>query len=360
MLSTILETYGFNAEKYTIKPFGSGLINHTWIVRNNDEEYILQRVNNNVFKNPYAISENIRLIANYLKRHFPNYFFVTPLHSKDNQDIVENSDGYYRIFPFVKNSVTYMTVESPELAFEAANQFGKFTHLLSGFDEKLLKETIPDFHNLTLRHKQFEDSLKHGNKERLSEAKQILKKLERFQYIVSEFDQIKKNIQFRKRVMHHDTKISNVLFDHQHNGLCVIDLDTVMPGYFISDVGDMMRTYLSPVSEEEKDFSKIEVRDDYFVAIVQGYLAEMQGDLTSEEQKNFIYAGKFMIYMQCIRFLSDYFNNDIYYGSSYEGQNFNRAINQLYLLERLEEKEESLLHRIKQHKYIFTAENQNE
>jgi len=357
MVSAILDSFGFDAETCIIKPFGSGLINHTWLLKDHEDDYILQRVNNNVFKNPYAISENIRLLADYLRRHFPGYLFVTPLLSKDNHDVVENSEGYYRIFPFVKNSVTYMTVETPQVAFEAANQFGKFTHLLSGFDEKLLKETIPDFHNLTLRYKQFQSSLQNGNQERLAQAKQILKKLQRFEYIVDEFEQIKKSAQFRQRVMHHDTKISNVLFDQEHNGLCVIDLDTVMAGYFISDVGDMMRTYLCPVSEEEKDFSKIEVRDDYFVAIVQGYLAEMQADLTAEEQKNFIYAGKFMIYMQCIRFLSDYFNNDIYYGSSYDGQNFNRAVNQLVLLERLEEKEESLLQRIRQHKYVSTSEN---
>lgn len=356
MLASILEAYGFDPKEWVIQPFGTGLINHTWLLKKDDEEYILQKINNNVFKDPNAISANVRLVGDYLQHHFPDYFFVTPIHSTDNRDIIQNSDGYYRIFPFVKNSVTYMTVESPELAFEAAKQFGKFTHLLSGFDEKLLKETIVNFHNLSLRYEQFEASLKEGNKERLSIAADIIKRLEKYKYIVDEFEQIKKSTQFRKRVMHHDTKISNVLFDKQHKGLCVIDLDTVMSGYFISDVGDMMRTYLSPVSEEEKDFSKIEVRDDYFLAIVEGYLNQMHADLTEEEQRNFIYAGKFMIYMQCIRFLSDYLNNDVYYGSKYEGHNLNRAINQLYLLERLEEKEEHLLHKIKQHKYIYDVE----
>lgn len=353
MLSPILETYGLDPKEWIIQPFGTGLINHTWLLKKDNKEYILQKINNNVFKDPYAISDNIRLVGNYLQKHYPNYFFVTPLHSTDGRDIIQNSDGYYRIFPFVKDSVTYTTVESPELAFEAARQFGKFTHLLSGFDESVLKETIPNFHNLSLRYYQFEESLKQGNKKRLSEATDIVNQLKKYSGIVAEFEQIKNSTQFRKRVMHHDTKISNVLFDRQNNGLCVIDLDTVMPGYFISDVGDMMRTYLSPVSEEEKDFSKIEVREDYFAAIVEGYLAEMQADLTEEEQKCFIYAGKFMIYMQCIRFLSDYFNNDVYYGSKYEGQNFNRAVNQLCLLNRLEEKEEQLLLRIKQHKYFF-------
>ncbi|MCW3111187.1 MAG: aminoglycoside phosphotransferase family protein [Segetibacter sp.] len=355
MFASILETYGLNPKEWIVQPFGTGLINHTWVLKKGDEEYILQRINNNVFKNPYAISDNIRLVGNYLQQHFPDYFFITPIHTTDGHDLLHNSEGYFRVFPFVKNSVTYTTVENPELAFEAAKQFGKFTHHLSGFDESVLQETIPNFHNLSLRYDQFQQSLRDGNKERLSEAADVIKQLEKYSYIVDEFEQIKINPQFKKRVMHHDTKISNVLFDRQNKGLCVIDLDTVMAGFFISDVGDMMRTYLAAASEEETDFSTIDVREDYFVAILEGYLSEMKPVLTEEEQKGFIYAGKFMIYMQSIRFLADYLINDVYYGSKYEGQNFNRAVNQLYLLESLEEKEERLLQKIRQNKYIFPA-----
>jgi len=115
-----------------------------------------------------------------------------------------------------------------------------------------------------------------------------------------------------------------------------------MPGYFISDVGDMMRTYLSPAGEEETDLSKIDVREDYFDAIVSGYLSEMHDELSNEEKKYFVYAGKFMIYMQALRFLADYLNNDIYYGAKYELHNFNRAANQLRLLNILIEKEPKL------------------
>ena len=115
-----------------------------------------------------------------------------------------------------------------------------------------------------------------------------------------------------------------------------------MSGYFISDVGDMMRTYLSPASEEEKDFSKIDVREDFFRAIVQGYLTNMGDELTTEEQGLMLYAGSFLIYMQAIRFLADYFNNDTYYGAGYEEHNFMRAGNQLALLKKLEEKSKLL------------------
>ena len=136
------------------------------------------------------------------------------------------------------------------------------------------------------------------------------------------------------RVTHHDTKISNVLFDSNDKGICVIDLDTVMPGYFISDVGDMMRTYLSPVTEEEQDFTKVDVRLEIYEAIVQGYLNSMKNELTEEEKKHFFYAGSFMIYMQALRFITDYLNNDIYYSADYPAHNYTRAANQVILLQK--------------------------
>ena len=345
MLISILSAYGFDRDKCTIKAFGTGLINHTWLVNCEEKDYILQKINHHVFKNPYSISDNIRFVGDYLKRHNPDYLFVMPVLSLDHKDLVHDGKDYYRMFPFVQESVTYTTLENPKLAYEAAKQFGKFTHLLSNFDTSVLQETLPNFHNLTLRYHQFQDSLLNGNKDRLAEAAGCIEQIESYRYIVDEFEKIKSNSDFKTRVMHHDTKISNVLFDNKNKGLCVIDLDTVMPGYFISDVGDMMRTYLSPVSEEEKDFTKIEIREEYFDAIVAGYLSEMKPDMSAVELNSFVYAGKFMIYMQAVRFLADYLNNDVYYGSKYEGHNFIRAKNQLYLLELLHEKENKLLKR---------------
>jgi hypothetical protein len=134
-----------------------------------------------------------------------------------------------------------------------------------------------------------------------------------------------------------------VLFDKNGKGMCVIDLDTVMPGYFISDVGDMMRTYLCPVSEEEKDLDKIGIRRDFYQAIVEGYRSKMHQHLTSTENKYFFYAGAFMIYMQALRFLTDHLNNDRYYGAAYPGHNFVRAQNQLVLLQRLKDVQKVLI-----------------
>ncbi|HTE29903.1 MAG TPA: phosphotransferase, partial [Chryseolinea sp.] len=191
---------------------------------------------------------------------------------------------------------------------------------------------------LTLRYQQFEDSIAFGNRVRIVDAADAIGEIKKYKSILEAFEKIKKNRNVKQRVTHHDTKISNVLFDDEGKGLCVIDLDTVMPGFFISDVGDMMRTYLSPANEEENDLSKIEIRDEFFRAIVHGYLSNMRDELTGEEKDLIYYAGAFLVYMQAIRFLADHFNNDSYYGASYEGHNFSRAKNQLKLLQKLEEK----------------------
>ncbi|MGY0041318.1 phosphotransferase enzyme family protein [Pedobacter sp. NJ-S-72] len=160
--------------------------------------------------------------------------------------------------------------------------------------------------------------------------------------IVTTYKNIVERNEIPLRVIHHDTKINNVLFDQQNKGICVIDLDTVMPGYFISDVGDMMRTYLSSANEEETDLTKINVRKDFFKAIYDGYMEEMGDVLTPTEKSYFIYAGKFLIYMQAIRFLADYLQNDIYYGEKYEGHNLARTKNQVTLFERYLELEPQL------------------
>ena len=340
MLQSILQAYGLQQDKLNVTTFGSGLINYTWRIKNAHKDYILQRINDTVFKKPQAVAHNIQIISQYLRHHHPEYLFVVPVKTTAGEEMIFDKDeGYFRMFPFVSNSHTINVVQSPAQAYEAARQFGKFTRLLSGFDSTQLKITIPDFHNLSLRYQQFEQALNHGNTERIKEAYRSINYIKQYAYIADEFEKIKSNPGFKLRVTHHDTKISNVLFDDNNKGLCVIDLDTVMPGYFISDVGDMLRTYLSHVSEEEKDFSAIEIREEFFKAIIEGYSSEMKNELSSTEKKYFVYAGKFMIYMQAIRFLTDYLNNDVYYSTKYPDHNFVRANNQLVLLKQLIEKE---------------------
>ena len=336
-MKEILFQFGLAEENFQVIPFGSGLINATWKITDKEAnaKYILQKINQQIFKQPLDIAFNIRLIDDYLKEQFPDYLFVSPVVTMAGNEFVKNDDGYYRMFPFITNSHTIDVVEKPQQAYEAARQFGRFAKLLSGFNASKLKITLPDFHNLTLRYQQFELALETGNPERIEQSKGLIAAIKQNKRIADEYEIYKEK--FTVRVTHHDTKISNVLFDGAGKGLCVIDLDTLMPGYFISDVGDMMRTYLCPVNEEEKDFSKINIRKEFYEAIVNGYLSEMGAGLTDIEKQYFHYAGEFMIYMQAIRFLTDHLNDDSYYGAKYEGHNFVRAGNQITLLQRLQE-----------------------
>src|SRR5690242_18580683 len=339
----VLSAYDLAINDVELERINNGLINATWRIKNPHKNFILQKVNHHIFKKPEAIASNVRLIADYLQQHFPGYLFVAPIKTNDNKEMLEiPGDGYFRLAPYIKNSHTIDTVERPQQAFEAAKKFGEFTKLLSGFPVNKLQITLPDFHNLTLRYQQFLQSLETGNTTRLQQSEELIQFIRDNKNIVDTYENILHNPSFKLRVTHHDTKISNVLFDANNKGLCVIDLDTVMPGYFISDIGDMMRTYLSPANEEEKDFSKIEIRDDFFKAIYDGHMSQMKDELNPEEKKQFIYSGKFMIYMQALRFLPDYLINDFYYVARYEGQNFIRAGNQMVLLQRLIEKEKEL------------------
>lgn len=342
MITSILRSYGIG-EGCLVEPLTSGLINRTWKITDGGSQFILQQINIQVFKKPFDVAANIRMINEYLGEHVPEYLFVSPLTNNNGQDIVyDEAEGHFRMFPFIKGSHTVDVVSSAEQAYEAAYQFGTFAKLLSGFDVKKLHTTIPDFHNLLLRYQQFEHSLETGNEKRIRQAGELIQDLKKRIAIVDEFERLRKNTAVKKRVAHHDTKISNVLFNADGGGMCVIDLDTIMPGYFISDVGDMMRTYLSPANEEEKDFSKIEIREDFFRGIVQGYAKAMNNELTHAEKKLITYSGAFLVYMQALRFLTDYFNNDIYYGAKYEEHNFTRAGNQAELLKQMEDKKDLL------------------
>lgn len=346
MLATALSNYGMELDLCEIITIGSGLINHTWKINFQGKYYILQRINSDVFKLPQQIDDNILLLTNYLKEDYPEYFFVSPIKSlKGNTMIFLEEFGYFRLFHFVESSTTYTATENSKQAYEAARQFGRFTRLLSGLHTENLKIVIPDFHNLSLRYEQFIEATKNGNHERHIIAEKGITYLFSQKQIVEDYENLVQKNLFTKRVTHFDTKISNVLFNENDEGLCVIDLDTVMPGYFISDVGDMIRTYVCPVTEEEEDTSKIVIRETYFEAIVHGYLSEMRDVLSDAEIKYFVYAGKFMIYMQAMRFLTDYLNNDIYYGAKYETHNLVRANNQIELLKALIKKE-NLLNKI--------------
>jgi len=333
MLHQILQLYGLSAADFEVKPFGSGLINHTWKVIG-ENSYILQQVNTNVFKNPEQITENLALLDDYLKKTAPDYLFVSPLPALSGERLVQSADGnFFRLFLFVEGSVTVNEINDPKEAYDAAYQFGKFTFLLKDFDPKQLHYTLPQFHDLELRYNQFKSALAAATEERLTAAADAINTIEKHEDILHTYRQIISRQELPLRVIHHDTKISNILFDQNKNGLCVIDLDTVMPGYFLSDTGDMLRTYLCPANEEEIDLTKIKIDEANFYAVYEGYIAAMKPIFTDAEKSYFIYSGKYMIYMQALRFLADFLNGDIYYHATYPNQNLVRAQNQLTLLD---------------------------
>ncbi len=338
----VLRSFELDLNDLEQQSFGAGLINHTWKLSCSKGDFILQTINQNVFPEPEAIASNIDAVGEYLLQNSPNYFFVRPVQTTDGKSMFYFENKYYRLFPFVHGSHAKLVVDTAAEAFEGAKQFGNFTKLLSGFNTQQLYETLPDFHNLSLRYHQFEASLISGDSSRIHQSKKEIEQLIKHKGIVAVYESILTDKEFKRRVTHHDTKISNVLFDASNKGICVIDLDTLMPGLFISDVGDMMRTYLCPVSEEEKDLNKIVIRTDIYQAIVSGYADAMGDELSTKEKQYFFYAAQYMIYMQALRFLTDHLNNDRYYGAKYEGNNFVRAINQIQLLEKLIEKKSLL------------------
>ncbi len=333
----IVEAYGFASTTITLQQIGSGHINRTYLLSTIDKgKYILQQINTNVFEDPYAIANNIRAVADELNRHHPDFLFPAPIATVKGDLMVKHQDEYWRLLPFIANTIAFDTLSDPKQAFEAAKQFGKLSRLLNSFDTSTLKPTIPGFHDLSWRYEQFIASLHRASKELKETAQQEIDTALRHHFILAYYQSYQNRSDFPDRVMHHDTKISNVLLDEtDYQGICVIDLDTLMPGKFISDLGDMMRTYLCAFSENEKDLGKIKIRIPYFKATIEGYLSEMASILTATEKELILFAGKYIVYMQALRFLTDYLNNSIYYPISYPTQNLDRAKNQFKLLSEL-------------------------
>lgn len=339
---SILKAYGLASQNINLQQIGSGHINGTYLLTNlfNSEKFVLQYINTNVFTDPLAIADNIQSVARFLSENFPDYLFPAPLTTIAGETMVIHDGKYWRLSPFIVDTIALDTLTSPKQAYEAAKQFGKLSRLLNHFDSNILKATIVGFHDLEHRFKQFQTASNVAIAAMKDKAAPEINTALAYQHILSQYLQFSSKADFPNRVMHHDTKISNVLLDKDtFEGICVIDLDTLMPGKFISDLGDMMRTYLCEFSENEKDLAKITIRVDYFSSMIAGYLSEMGDMLTSTEKELILFSGKYMIYMQALRFLTDFLNGNSYYPVHYETQNLDRARNQFKLLSELVEKE---------------------
>lgn len=336
-----LDAYANPAQEFIVKPVGTGLINQSFKVtsKNTGDSFLLQEINQRVFPQPGKVQHNYEILWKYLQSEEIFFFIPEPKYFPgDTTLFCDSKNHYWRVFEFINGTKTLDVAEKISEAKAAAESFAEFTASFSSFDTDRLAITIPDFHNLSFRFNQFKESLHTHNYGRLQKAADIISELKERERYANFFDVITESEEFPKRVMHHDAKISNVLFDEESNEvICPIDFDTVMPGYFFSDIGDMIRSMACSHNETSTDFDSIHIRPDFYKAILEGYLGIMDKDLTASENKYIHYAGIVMIYMQSLRFLTDHLNGDTYYRTAYEEQNFDRAMNQLALLKRLEE-----------------------
>jgi Ser/Thr protein kinase RdoA (MazF antagonist) len=337
VLREILQAFALDENQFLISPITAGYINQTYKLTG-ENSFVLQRINKNVFTQPEVVASNIRQASDYIRQHHPEYLFLTSVKTVEGKDMVYDKDGFpWRLFPYIPNTVTFNKVETEEQAFTAAKGFALLTKNLSGCEIPLFKPTIDRFHDLTWRYEQFEEALHQSSFDRKLEATDAIELSQRFSFLVRQYQNLISSGALQRRIMHNDTKINNILFDSiSGKAVCVIDLDTLMPGYFIYDLGDMVRTFVSPVDEEEKDLTKITVRRNILDALLKGYLSEMNDQLTVGERSAISFSGKMMTYIMALRMLADYLNGDVYYQTTYPKQNLIRARNQLRLLELLD------------------------
>jgi len=328
------------AGEITIKAVNGGLINHSYKVSCQlKPDFLLQRINKFVFADPEQVQQNYICIWQYAEFEFTGLRLPSPIQcGKTTTLFLDSNNNYWRAFEFIDDTRMLTVAEKPAQAKATAKAFAQFTTAFSEFNVDQLKVVIPGFHDLSLRFSQFEESLKGENYERMAKALPIvdaLKKREKYKHF---YEIIIESDQFPLRVMHLDAKIANVLFnDKTGKVVCLVDFDTVMPGYFFSDLGDMIRSMVCKEDENSSNYNSISIRKEFYDAIVSGYMDVMGKELTESEIKYIHYSGLLMIYMQALRFITDYLNGDVYYKTTYEEQNFDRGKNQFTLLHSLEE-----------------------
>jgi thiamine kinase-like enzyme len=336
LIPSIISVFNIDPAKYVWESIGSGFIHNTYKLAG-EKCYILQRININVFRKPELIASNLRVAADYLTKNFPDYLFISLLKSGTAGEMVYDAEGFpWRIFPYIDNTFTVDKVSTEIEAFNAAAEFGRLTRVLDKVDTNLFNPTIDRFHDLVWRYEQFQMAVANPFKNRLSEAKHEIEQAKSLVYLVEEYAALVQSKKLRLRITHNDTKINNVLFDSKSgNTVCAIDLDTLMPGYFIYDLGDMIRTFVSPVDEEERDLAKVYVRKNIYDAVKSGYLSQMGQVLSDDEKAAIPFSGMMMTYIMALRMLTDFINGDIYYQIRYADQNIVRARNQFKLLAAL-------------------------
>lgn len=320
----------------TIESFSEGLIHHTYKVQSADDRaVVLQAINTHVFQQPEIIISNYRTLYTHL--HKERFTIPAPIACISGDWLwKDETRKYWRAQEFIPNSYSEKSV-TPDKAFQAAECFARFAKTLASLESGTIQETINHFHDLRFRYQQLQKAIPLASDERIVKAKDLIDKVFSRVSLLEFYDSILSNIQFRKRIMHHDCKLTNILFSNTtHAAICPVDLDTTMPGYYFSDLGDMVRSMAPTVDENSTDWESLTIKEPIYTAILDGYLSGIGDAFTSKEYQLIHHAGLLMIFMQGIRFLADFLANDQYYKISYPEQNLNRAKNQLILLDELE------------------------
>lgn len=325
-------------------PYGKGHINDTFRVQteNGDKQhlYLLQRINTNVFKNPSALMQNIVAVTEYLQKAIakeggdPIRETLTVIKTLDGQNMyTDNEGGVWRAYHFIEGPVSFQTATSPELLAASAKAFGRFARHLNGFPAADLHETIPHFHDTRRRFDAFVEALSNDTQNRAAACRpEIEFVLQRQNDCAVLMDLLGAN-ELPLRVTHNDTKLNNVLIDpNTLQGVCVIDLDTVMPGLIHNDFGDAIRTGATTAAEDEEDLSKVNFSLPLYRAYADAYLEAVSGILT-EKEKQTLPLGAKIITLECgIRFLTDYLQGDIYFKTHKPNHNLHRARTQFKLV----------------------------
>ena len=345
-LLRILDQFQLKEKVVSVEPFGNGHINDTLkvTVENNEVKYVLQRINHLIFNNVDMLQNNIHTVTTHIRRKLEekgvadiDRKVLTFLPAKDGKNYYFDGDSYWRVCLFIPRSKSYEEV-SPELSYEAGKAFGEFQSMLSDLPEGALGETIPNFHNMEFRLQQFHEAIANDPAGRLEEVSSLVEEIEKRADSMCIQERMYREGKLKKRTNHCDTKVNNILFDEEGNVLCVIDLDTVMPGFVLSDIGDFIRTAGNTGAEDDENLDNVRVN----IPIFEGYMETARSFLTPMEIQLLPYGGRLLTYMQTVRFLTDYINGDVYYKIHRPKHNLIRTKAQFKLLQSLEENAEKM------------------
>ena len=345
-INDICQLFDIKGSYISCKEISTGNINNTYYVRylNGGERhnYILQRINKDVFKAPERVMDNIVRVTDYIHakiemQGLPTHNSVLHVFNDKKTGkpfLVDNFGDYWRCYLFIDNSVTYNSTTDLNIIQEVGKAFGSFQNALDGFDAKSLYIAIPDFHNTPKRYIAFQKSVKKDRKHRVNTVKKEIERIMAFKEKASKLQSLLDEGKLPVRVTHNDTKCNNVCFDKCTNeSLAVLDLDTVMPGAIAFDFGDAVRSIASTCEEDNPDFKSVMLDLDKYRAFTEGFVTEVKDKLTDLEKKT-LNDGVFTLTVElAMRFLNDYIDGDNYFKTSYPGHNLDRARNQLALAE---------------------------